>query len=217
MDVSSPNPCASQKTSVVLLGLGAMALAIGCYAGFAGRADPAWVFVTLGASVLLFAAPLALYLARRMRRPAAHASLPAPGPKAPVPVAMAPADASVTRGAAITVLAPVPAPVPPVPAPAPVLAHAPAPQPPVPAPPASPAAAPQPTVAAITPARVTLDISALMQAPLVDLLLAAMCKDADGARRIFRQALGQAEPPAAVLPPRDAAASLGGALRQAPE
>jgi hypothetical protein len=45
------------------------------------------------------------------------------------------------------------------------------------------------------PARGSLDVATLMQAPLADLLLAAMCKDAEGARRIFRQALlNQAEP-----------------------
>jgi len=61
---------------------------------------------------------------------------------------------------------------------------------------------------AITPTAVVPDLALLMQAPLSELLLAAVCKDACAAHKLFRQALSQdasflerppSNPPAPVL------------------
>jgi hypothetical protein len=46
-----------------------------------------------------------------------------------------------------------------------------------------------------------LDVTALMEAPLADLLLAALCKDPVGARRIFARALESEAPAVAQLTP----------------
>jgi hypothetical protein len=43
-----------------------------------------------------------------------------------------------------------------------------------------------------------------MQAPLADLLLAALCKDPDGARRIFTQAVLQSDAASVAAAPRPA-------------
>ena len=52
------------------------------------------------------------------------------------------------------------------------------------------------------PVEGVLDVAALMDAPLTDLLLAALCKDPVGARRIFAKALGPgAAPVSARVPP----------------
>jgi hypothetical protein len=59
---------------------------------------------------------------------------------------------------------------------------------------------PVPATAEAPRAEARLDVATLMTAPLSDLLLAALCKDAAGARRIFAQAILQAEPPAAAPP-----------------
>jgi hypothetical protein len=98
----------------------------------------------------------------------------------------------------------------PVPAPALALALAPAPAPRAkPAPPAASTAAPQPAPGSAPPphpspppqATAASDVEQLMQAPLAHLLLAALCKDPDGARRIFAQAVlhTDAAPAAAAL------------------
>jgi len=56
------------------------------------------------------------------------------------------------------------------------------------------------------PAEGVLDVTALMDAPLTDLLLAALCKDPVGARRIFAKALEPGPTPVSprVPPPSDA-------------
>jgi len=64
-----------------------------------------------------------------------------------------------------------------------------------------------------------LDVTALMEVPLADLLLAALCKDPVGARRIFARALeSEAQPLAQLTPPkRDVpAVAIGPATTAAP-
>jgi len=196
------------------LALGAVALAGGCALGYALPAHRSWVLLLLTASVLLFAAALALQwrgsahaghetvtmtpAGNAHAEPAQGASASAATPASRTAVmddakanasllalsAPLPKSASVAAPAAAPKAAVVPAPTPAaVPAPTPV---------------PSPGAAPGPSTDA------ALDVAHLMQAPLADLLLAALCKDPDGARRIFTQAVLQSDAASAAADARPA-------------
>lgn len=149
----------------ICLALGTFALVTGCFAGVERAGNRELILFALGGAILLFAAASVL----QMKRPGvAAAESPQSARTAPPPAA------------------------------APV-AHAPAPQTPAGAPvdvsrtewPVAVLAPPQVKAAApIAPAAHAEDlpdVPALMRVPLSDLLLAALCKDPQGARRIFAE------------------------------
>jgi hypothetical protein len=191
---SKPIKPAPMKAIRVVLALGAALLVVGCYAGFARSGNSAFVFAVFGSSVVLFAVALAMLL-RRPSHPAAEpaqAESPQRVTKAePLPGAVSKAELSESRVVAVAQVGPH--------AHAAVVAE-PAAQGAAAAAPPVPASMPVPATAEAPRAEARLDVATLMTAPLSDLLLAALCKDAAGARRIFAQAILQAEPPAAAPP-----------------
>jgi hypothetical protein len=67
-----------------------------------------------------------------------------------------------------------------------------------------------------SPVEGALDVMALMDAPLADLLLAALCKDPVGARRIFARALESGAPPVTQVTPSTSGVSVPSAPLVAP-
>ena len=195
---SKPIKPAPMKAIRVVLALGAALLVVGCYAGFARSGNSAFVFAVFGSSVVLFAVALAMLL-RRPPHPAAEpakAESPQRVTKAePLPGAVSKAELSESRVVAVAQVGPH--------AHAAVVAE-PAAQGAAAA--AVPASTPVPATAEAPRAEARLDVATLMTAPLSDLLLAALCKDAAGARRIFAQAILQAAEPPAAAPPASAMA-----------
>jgi hypothetical protein len=181
------------------LALGGVVLAGACGLGYALPAQRDWVLLLLACSVLLFAAALGQQW-RGSVRPAAGTHTPPPAASAPSVSSPRPEPTRLAAPAATPKTALMVMPTPDIPTPATAAAPAPPPRasPPT-APPryAPPAPAPPPLRASTAP-----DVAQLMQSPLADLLLAALCKDPDGARRIFTQAvLHAAAAPATAAPP----------------
>jgi hypothetical protein len=169
------------------LAAGAVLLAAGCALGAALPADRAWSLALLCGSVVLFAIAGVLEFRQRpvaaadkgadfstATRPliATPGALPRPAPNgSPGPL---PAR---SVGTALAVMAP------------PAAAPSPSPSPPPP-----PMALPLKNAPVAQPIEAALGLPALMRLPLSDLLLAALCKDPQGARAIFAQALQQPDP-----------------------
>jgi hypothetical protein len=171
--VNDPTPTAAAKANIaqnavlICLVLGAVALVSGCLVGFENPGNREIILALLGGGVALFVAALLLQL----RRPGvpigalstslrATPSLNAVVTRQPAPLQLpsrASADASPTEWP---------------------LAVLPASE--------SKATAPTPPVVS-RHAEVLPDVPALMRVPLSDLLLAALCKDPQGAHRIFAQ------------------------------
>lgn len=150
---------------VICLSIGAVALASGCLLGFEGPGDRVSSLALLGCGVVAFAVALVLQLktptAPGADLPPTHGATPTRA-VTPAPAALL-VPGSTTDGPA------------PRPIPVPVL-------PPAATRPAAVLSAPKPPLAGTV-----LDVPALMRLPLSDLLLAALCKDPQGARRIFAQ------------------------------
>jgi len=202
-----PAPSAAAQAGRVCLALGAVVLAWACTIGVTRPADRTWVLGLLFCSVALFAVALALQLKRPAQ--AVHAAAK-DGPAASArvePPRHAQADSTVLaaqspgpddaghRPPAIALPGPPPKPA----------ATA------VTGPPASPEATAStgsgPGRSDRPATEAPPDIATLMRSPLADLLLAALCKDPEGARRIFRQAVLQADSsttPAAARPANEA-------------
>jgi hypothetical protein len=159
------------------LAAGGVLLAAGCYLGAAIPGDRAWSLTLLLFSVVLFAiagafefrhraAPTADKLASGSTAKDHIAGTPSlmPRPSPPAAQGPVPAKPAVTALAVVAPTAGAAMPSPAAPAPAPHRADA------------------------------SLDVATLMNVPLSDLLLAALCKDPEGARRIFAQALLHTDP-----------------------
>jgi hypothetical protein len=184
------------------LAVGALVLATGCALGYAVPDQRLWVLLLLAGSVLLFSTALALQW---------HGSAQGGRDTATPPHVQAPAAASARRAGeptatpaaratgapqAITA-APLSGFSGPQPAPDGLAATAPKPSA---APAPSAARAPAAAVVPVPRTDTTTDVAHLMQLPLADLLLAALCKDPDGARRIFEQAVLHSDAASAATP-----------------
>lgn len=155
---------------------GAALLGAGCWRGLAGAQERSLVLCLLGAGIAMFAAALVLLRRRPVHAPVAPAPAPAAAPIAGQKLLAAPVEPSPGADVGQALRHDLPAPA----------------VEPRPAPPAAIVAAPRPMEGG-------LDVTALMDAPLADLLLAALCKDPVGARRIFARAL-EAGAPASAAP-----------------
>ena len=172
---SKPAPHGLTQASMVCVAGGTVLLIAACSLGYARPDDRAWVLGILAISVALFASAVARQF-RSLRTASSVAQDPSTSSETPPPLQAAPGDDRVSTEAPVTA-------APPQAAPAPISL---APKPSLPdilqAEPKPPQAAPH-------------DVTTLMQVPLSDLLLAALCKDPQGARRIFAQAILHAESP----------------------
>jgi hypothetical protein len=186
-------PAAPRPLAAICLAAGAVLLAAGCCLGIAIADDRAWSLTLLLGSVVLFATACAFEFRLRavpaadklasaavVKEPiaATASATPAPAPSTALakPVVMAVAVVAPPAGAATPVQA----------RPAAALQLTP--------PERTTAPVQAATASATQKADAPLDVAALMKAPLSDLLLAALCKDPQGTRRIFAQALLQNDP-----------------------
>ena len=172
---------APQATSICLA-TGGVFLAAGCYLGAATQGVRTWSLVLLFISVVLFAIAGTLEFRHRAAAtddkvadgPIAKDQIAATQSVTPLPPSPAALD-PVRAQSAVTALSVV------VPTAGAALPSQ-----------AAPALVPAPA-AAPHQAETPFDVAALTKLPLSDLLLAALCKDPQGARRIFAQALLQAD------------------------
>jgi len=184
-----PNASQGSRRSGLSMLLGLALLVTGCWVGLAEPRARTLVLCLLSTGIAMFAASLVLL---RHRPLALHSLHPMASARAdPVPVEL---PAAKPGGTLI---------VKPVAAPLENAAAA----------PAVVQELPRPLVATAAeihvsskPSEAALDLAALIDAPLADLLLAALCKDPVGARRIFAKALESAASPEAsaggLVPPR---------------
>lgn len=185
--VPSPGQPIGSQIGRSCLVVGGVLLAAGCYLGATAPGDRSWSLTLLFISVVLFAAAGA----HEFRRHAAStadkvagvvpakghiAAVPSETPEPPPRTAPDPAPATPVVTALTVVVPPSGRATPSQAAPTP---------PPTPSP---------TTVPAPHRAEAQLDVATLIELPLSDLLLAALCKDPLGARRIFAQALMQSDP-----------------------
>lgn len=163
--------------SRICLATGGVLLAAGCYLGSTTSGSRAWSLMLLLLSVVLFAIAGGLEFRNRVTSTADKvaggltvrdhvAATPSAKPIPPSRVAADPVQAK-SPVTALAVVAPPPGPAMPT------------------------KAAPDP---APNRAETPLDVATLIKVPLNDLLLAALCKDPQGARRIFANALLQTDP-----------------------
>jgi uncharacterized protein (DUF486 family) len=170
----------SRGVSICMLA-GAALLVAGCWTGLADAQARTLVLCLLSGGIAMFAAALVL-----LRRRPGHDAVGASAPKSTgQKVLAAPIATPLDTGTAEPLqLRQEVAAVEPRPSAATAILQT------------NPAAA---TVNETRPVEGVLDVTVLMDAPLTDLLLAALCKDPVGARRIFAKAL---EPGAAPVAPR---------------
>jgi hypothetical protein len=161
-------PPIQSRVSGICLATGCVLLVAGCYLGVGAVNDATWSLLLVFLSIALFAFA-GWYEFKQRAAPSTVPSTPLPAVKAATP----PPSAVV----ALAVVAPPTFPTPPPP------------PPPVPTIRATAAPAPAPAIAIPQPADTPFDVATLIKLPLSDLLLAALCKDPQGARRIFAQAL----------------------------
>ena len=168
---SKPAIHAPLQATVVCLGLGGVLLAAGCSLGYLQINHGAWIVAVLACSIGLFAAALVLQVKPLKASPALPLALDTVAPSLPR------SPPNIELGANTLVQPAAPRPVTP----------------------SAPAAPPESVAPACSInerksfAAVPQDVATLMQAPLSDLLLAAVCKDPLGARRIFAQVTMQAD------------------------
>jgi len=188
------NPMANSKPdfskpkirSAILLVLGTIALGAGCYFGFIQHGKPVLVLGIYGVSIALFVAEIAISLYWRVHlKLVIPVALPAPAAKVKLDSHSELASSEGRQQPGVTLLeAAAKSPASTVdskPVQASSIAHI--------------QSQANPEVQSTPAMKERLDVALLMQAPLADLLLAALCKDADGARRIFKQAISQYELP----------------------
>ena len=168
---------AAPQGAFICLAAGGVLLAAGCYLGTAPQGDRTWTLMLLFFSVVLFAIAGALEFRHRttpssdkvVDGPIAKvqiAATPSVTPRPPLPAELAPGPGPGPAKSTVTALAVV-----------------------VPT-----ADSTMSSQAAPHRAEPLFDVAALTKLPLSDLLLAARCKDPEGARRIFAQALLQTDP-----------------------
>ena len=165
------DPTPLPLTHRIGLGVGFASLVTGCYLGVAMPQARTAFLILLTTSVVAFTVTLVLTVLQQ-RLTARHLSLPEPKPHAtPAP----PTSSSLMLTSALPLVA--------RPSPPALAATAPAPKIPAPAP-AGAAISRDAAVQAAPP----LDVASLMQAPLANLLLAALLKNPEETRRLFGQA-----------------------------
>jgi hypothetical protein len=178
--------------------VGVAFLVAGCWKGLADPQARTLVLCLLSVGIAMFAAALVL-LRRRGAHPVVESSAPTSADRKPVTALVAtPPGADIAKPQQLhqEVVAIEPQP-----------ARETGNTPPIPA---------AEILHASMPVEGTLDVTALMEVPLADLLLAALCKDPVGARRIFARALESGAPPVAQLTPSTSGVSATPPKRDVP-